>query len=73
MDWTRSEALKPRGVNQLEIIASDMAFTFLLNRQVVSEIENDHFRKGLVGLAIEGYGAGEETTVDFLDFILRAP
>ena len=73
VDWTRSEALKPRGVNQLEIIASDMAFTFLLNRQVVSEIENDHFRKGLVGLAIEGYGAGEETTVDFLDFILRAP
>ena len=73
VEWTRSDAIKPNGVNQLEVIASGTHFTFLINGRAVGEVEDDHFRKGLAGLAIEAYTLGEETTFDFLDFRLRAP
>jgi hypothetical protein len=45
----------------------------LINGQVVSEGEDEHFRQGLVGLGIEAYTLGEEITFGFLDMILRAP
>jgi hypothetical protein len=73
VDWTRTEAIKPNGVNQLEVIAFGKHFTFLINGQIVSEIDDDHFSQGLAGLAIEGYKLGEEITFDFMDLILRAP
>jgi len=73
IDWTRSDMIKPYGVNQVEVIAIEKHFTFLINGEVVKEIESEHFSKGLVGLAIEGYTAGETIAFDFLDFVLRAP
>jgi len=73
VEWTRTDAIKSNGVNQVEVIAHGTHFTFLINGRVVSEVEDEHFRKGFVGLAIEAYTPGEETTVDFLDFLLRAP
>jgi len=72
VNWTRSDAIRPRGNNQLEVIGRDMHFIFLINGQIVSELDDDHFRQGMVGLAIEGYTAGEKITFDFLDFTLRA-
>jgi hypothetical protein len=71
MDWSRTAAIKPNGVNQLEVIARDTHFIFLINGQVVSEVDDDHFSQGLVGLAIEGYTTGEKITFDFIDFTLR--
>jgi hypothetical protein len=71
--WTRANTIKPNGVNQLEVIARETHFIFLINGQVVSEVDDGHFSQGLVGLAIEGYTAGEETSFDFMDIILRAP
>jgi hypothetical protein len=73
VDSTRTDAIKPQGVNQLEVIANGSHFTFLINGRVVSEIDNEDFPQGLVGVAIEVFNAGEETTFDFLDFTLRAP
>mgnify|MGYP003575227417 FL=1 len=70
--WTRTEAIKPNGVNQLEVIAQGAHFVFLINGQIVSEADEDRFSRGLVGLAIEGYTQGEKITFDFLDFTLRA-
>ena len=70
--WRRSEAIKPNGVNQLEVIAQASHFVFLINGQIVSEAEDDRFVQGLVGLAIEGYTQGEKIVFDFLDFTLRA-
>ncbi len=72
-DWARADVIKPNGVNQLEVIAHGTHFTCLINGQVVSEVDDDHFSRGLAGLAIEGYTLDEEITFDFLDFILRAP
>jgi len=72
VEWTRTEAIKPNGVNQLEVIARDTHFIFLINGQIVSEAEDDRFSEGLVGLAIEGYTQGEKIVFDFLDFTLRA-
>jgi hypothetical protein len=72
VDWTRTEAIKPNGVNQLEVIAQGDRFIFLINGQIVSEVDDDRFRRGMVGLAIEGYMQGEKIVFDFLDFTLRA-
>jgi hypothetical protein len=71
VEWTRTEAIKPNGVNQLEVIARESHFIFLINGQIVSEAEDDRFGRGLVGLAIEGYTQGENIVFDFLDFTLR--
>lgn len=73
IEWTRADAIKPYGINQLEVVAYQNHFTFLINGQVVSEIEAEHFSQGLTGLAIEAYTLGEETTFDFMDFLLRTP
>jgi hypothetical protein len=58
-------------VNQLEVIARDAHFVFLINGEIVGEADDDRYRKGLVGLAIEGYTQGEKIVFDFLDFTLR--
>jgi predicted RNA-binding Zn-ribbon protein involved in translation (DUF1610 family) len=73
VDWTRAEMIKPNGVNQVEVIGHGTHFAFLINGQIVSEVDDDHFSQGLAGLAIEAYTAGEVTTFDFMDIILRAP
>lgn len=70
--WTRTETIKPNGVNQLEVIARESHLVFLINGQIVSEAKEESFRRGLVGLAIEGYTQGEKLVFDFLDFTLRA-
>jgi hypothetical protein len=73
VDWTKTDAIKPKGVNQVEVIAYGAHFTFLINGRVVSEVEDEHFHQGLVGLAIEAYTLGEEIAFDFLDMSLRTP
>ena len=72
VEWKRTETIKPNGVNQLEVIARESHFLFLINGQIVSEVDDDSFSQGLVGLAIEGYTQGEKIVFDFLDFTLRA-
>jgi hypothetical protein len=73
VDWTKTDTIKPKGVNQVEVIGYGAHYTFLINGQVVSEVEDDHFSQGLVGLGIEAYTLGEEITFDFLDLALRTP
>jgi hypothetical protein len=73
VDWTRTQLIKPNGVNQVEVIGQDRHFVFLINGQIVSEVEDDRFKAGLVGLAIEAYTPGEKTVYDFMDLMLRAP
>lgn len=72
-DWTKTDAIKPNGVNQLEVLAQGTHFIFTINGQVVSEVDDDHFSRGLVGLAIEGYTLGEKIIFDFIDVTLREP
>jgi len=71
VEWTRTNTIKPYGVNQLEVIGHDAHFVCLINGQIVSEVDDDHFSRGLAGMAVEGYTSGEKTTFDFLDFTLR--
>jgi hypothetical protein len=73
MDSDRTDAIKPDGVNRAEVIAHATHFTFLVNGQVVHEIDDDRLSQGLVGLAIEAYTPGEAIAYDFLDITLRAP
>ncbi len=71
VDWTRTDAIKPNGVNQLEVIAREAHFIFLINGQIVKEVDDDHFSQGLVGVAIEGYTLGDKATFDFIDITVR--
>jgi len=71
VEWTRTDVIKPNGVNQLEVMARETHFIFTINGQVVHELDHGHFRRGLVGLAVEGYTAGEKTVYDFIDLTLR--
>lgn len=71
VSWRRSEAIKPNEVNPLEVIAQDERAFFLINDQIVSEVDDNRSQRGLVGLAIEGYTQGEKIVFDFLDFTLR--
>jgi hypothetical protein len=73
IDWTRTNTIKPYGVNQIEVIAQDSHFSLLINGQIVSDVDDQRFGRGLVGLAIEGYTVGEAIAFDFLDITLRAP
>jgi hypothetical protein len=72
VNWTQTNTIKPNGVNQLEVFAQEKHFTFLINGQIVTEVNDDRFDKGLVGLAIEAYTPAEKIAFDFLDFTLRA-
>jgi len=73
VDWTKTDAIKPNGVNQLEAFARGSNFTFTINGKIVSEVNDDTFSQGLVGLAIEGYTLGEKLVFDFIDVTLREP
>jgi DNA-directed RNA polymerase subunit RPC12/RpoP len=73
VDWTKTGAIKPNGVNQLEVLARGTHFIFTINGQVVSELDDDHFSQGLAGLAIEGYILGEKIVFDFIDVTLQEP
>jgi len=73
VDWTKTDAIKPNGVNQLEVLARGTHFIFTINGRVVSEVDDDHFSQGVVGLAIEGYTLGEKIIFDFIDVTLREP
>ena len=73
MDWTKSNAIKPNGVNQLDVLARGSHFIFTINGQVVSEVDDDTFSQGMVGLMIEGYTLGEKIIFDFIDVTLREP
>ena len=73
VDWTVTTAIKPNGVNQVEVIGRGDHFSFLVNSQIVCEAEDGHFAQGFVGLAIEAYTPGETIAYDFMDLVLRAP
>lgn len=73
VDWSKTQAIKPSGVNQVEVIGRDSRFVCLINGQTVSEVEDDTFRAGFAGLAIEAYVPGETIAYDFMDLVLRAP
>jgi hypothetical protein len=54
VDWTRTDAIKPKGVNQPEVITRETHFFFLINGRIVSEIDDDYYGQGVIGVAIEG-------------------
>lgn len=72
-DWAETNTIKPNGVNQLEVIAREKHFTFLINGQIASELDADRLDKGVTGLAIEAYAPEAEIVFDFMDITLRAP
>lgn len=71
VDWTKTATINPHGVNELAVIAAETNLTFSINKQIVGEAKDDTLSDGLTGLAIEGYVAGKEISIDFIDFTLQ--
>jgi hypothetical protein len=69
---TYTEAIRPGAVNRLEIAAKDDVFYFLINNQFVGETIGSLPSRGQVGVAIGMSNAGEEATIAFDNFELRA-
>jgi hypothetical protein len=72
-DWTFSTAVQRVGVNRLRVIALGSHFEFFINDRLVTELEDDRFARGGVGLAVEVFNIGDRIVVDFDNFVLRTP
>ena len=69
---TYTEAIRPGGVNHLEIAAKDDVFYIVINNQFVGETTGSYPSRGQVGVAIGMSEAGEEAIIAFDNFELRA-
>jgi len=70
---TYSAAIISGEKNGLEVIALDDRYSFLINGQIVAEAAINSLAEGYSGVAIGLSSAGEESTIVFDNFELRAP
>lgn len=65
VDWTKLKAIKSEGTNRLAVQAFDSTFTFLINDEFATTVEDDSLSNGEVGLALDLYNEGDKASVDF--------
>jgi hypothetical protein len=72
---SRSEtpAIRPGEMNRLTVVAEGSHYIFLVNDQVVSEVDYAELARGVVGTAVQFNEAGYSAVVEFDNFELRAP
>ena len=70
---TFSEAIRPGDVNHLEVLVRSDEFLLYINGQWVGETTGSYPSEGQAGLAIGLSNAGDESTIVFDNFDLRAP
>ena len=68
----RTDAIEPRKVNTLRVVAEGNRFLFYINDQLVDEATDDTLSSGAVGLAIELL-ASHEAVFEFDNFTVSAP
>ncbi len=69
---TKTSAIKPGESNRLAVSAQGSHFVFLINDQIVGEVDDSRLSSGLVGLLIQ-LDAQNEAVFEFDNFELRAP
>lgn len=73
LDWQTSDAIVPDEKNKLTVIAQGSYFTFLINDQIVGEVEDDRIASGTCAIAIQVFEAGQQAIFEFDNFELRTP
>lgn len=69
---TSSSAIKVGEFNRLRVIGADSHFVFLINGEVVAEIDDETLSQGTVGITAEGYDEeNPDATFEFSNFVLR--
>jgi hypothetical protein len=69
---TKTSAIKHGESNRLAVSAQGSHFVFLINDQIVGEVDDSRLSSGLVGLLIQ-LDAQNEAVIEFDNFELRAP
>jgi hypothetical protein len=70
---TEASAIRPAEVNRLTVISEGSHYTFLINDEVVGEVDYSGLTSGRVGLAVQLNEAGDSAVYEFDNFELRAP
>ncbi|MGD0002968.1 MAG: hypothetical protein ABSE06_01925 [Anaerolineaceae bacterium] len=70
---TPSDLLKPNQVNHLAVSIQGNEILLMINNSVVNSFEDAQLSSGGAGLGVELTSAGEDATVIFSNFYLRAP
>lgn len=73
IDWTRSPAIHSGEPNRLDVVAQGSRFLFYINGRLVGQANDDSLTAGQIGLMIQLDEPGDEVTVEFDDFEVRAP
>jgi len=73
IDWTQTNLINPGEANRLTVIGEGSHFTFFINDQYLTEIENNQIPLGITGLAIELADEDDQATFEFDNLELRAP
>jgi serine/threonine protein kinase len=71
-DWTLSDAIQPDADNWLSVVGEGSQFRFFINGSQVASLSDSHLKRGYLGVfntAVQG----DQFSVDFAHFLVRAP
>lgn len=69
---TSSSAIKLGEVNRLRVIGAGSHFIFMINGEIVDEIDDETLSQGTVGVTAEGYDEeNPDASYEFSNFVLR--
>jgi hypothetical protein len=71
--WSASPAIRLDQPNLLTVMANGDHFVFMINDQLVAELQDDQIKSGITGLAVELSYSGVNGVVEFDNVELLAP
>lgn len=71
IDWTRSEAIFPEGMNKLGVVANGNKITLFINDTIVADLEDTTFLMGETFFVNQLSATGERATVVFEDLLIK--
>ena len=71
IDWVGDIAIKPSGVNELEIIAKGAIIELYVNGEKLTTLEDDTHSEGELGFYVSTYGGGDEVIIEFDDLLVE--
>ena len=71
IDWVGDIAIKPSGVNELEIIAIGAMIELYVNGEKLTALEDDTHSEGELGFYVSTYGGGDEVIIEFDDLLVE--
>ena len=69
----QTDQLKPKQVNHLAVSMQGGQILLIINNTVVNSFEDSQFTSGTAGLGLNLSAGGEDATVIFTNFYVRAP